>query len=282
MSVAKSSAYYRQKTFLPLEASVLSNESLTQQEHLLKLALTDGQSLGHKPLQFVMLGLYGMGEAPISITSAPSHDNTFKLCIRAAGQLTSQFQQLKPGATVAVRGPFGNGLSADTLIDRDLLFIAGGLGLAPLRSLINHVLAQRQHYGKVTILYGAKTPQDRLFINDLTNWSDNPQVAFHQIVDVADENWRGRVGVITKLFDVIDINPRTTTPIVCGPPVMYKFVIMKLLALGIAESRIYMSLERRMRCGLGRCGHCQINGRYVCQEGPVFTYMDSKRCQEAL
>ena len=270
------------QTFRPVPAKIVSIDVLTDKEKVFHLELPEGMNLGHKPMQFVMVSIFGLGEAPISITSSPSDDNTFDLCVRRVGLLTDRMHAMKPGDVLGIRGPFGNGAVLENIPGRDLLFVAGGLGLAPLRSLINQAHAKRDWAGKIHILYGCKNPEEQLFKGDLERWKDDPSIEFHQTVDVADESWKGNVGVITTLFDRIKISPRTTTPVICGPPIMYKFVIMKLLAMGIPERRIYMSLERRMRCGLGRCGHCQINGVYVCQEGPVFTYVDAKKFKEAL
>ncbi len=270
------------QTFTPVPAKIVAKKDITEKETIFTMELPEGMSLHHKPMQFVMVSIFGLGEAPISITSTPSDDNTFDLCVRRVGVLTEALHAMSPGDLVGVRGPFGNGAILENIPGRDLLFVAGGLGLAPLRSLINQTVEHRDFAGNVTILYGCKNPDEQLFLDDIAKWTDDPSIEFHQTVDVADESWKGNVGVITTLFDRIKINPRTTTPVICGPPIMYKFVIMKLLAMGIPERRIYMSLERRMRCGLGRCGHCQINGVYVCQEGPVFTYADAKKFKEAL
>ena len=163
-----------------------------------------------------------------------------------------------------------------------MLFAPGGLGLAPLRSLINQVLDERATFGRVIILYGAKRPQELLFRDELTAWTARSDVECHITVDRGDETWDGHVGVITTLFPEISIDPRNTTAVTCGPPIMYRFVLMELLGKGIPETQIYLSLERRMKCGVGKCGHCQINGLYCCQDGPVFTYAQIKGVEEAL
>jgi len=164
----------------------------------------------------------------------------------------------------------------------DVLFVAGGLGLAPARSLIQYVLDKRGDYGKVTILYGSRNPQERLFRSDVDEWVARADVDCLVTVDRADEAWKGNVGVITTLFSKVKINGAKTWAVLVGPPIMYKFAVLEALSAGISENRILCSLERRMKCGLGKCGHCQIGGIYVCQEGPVFPYAQIKRLREAI
>jgi NAD(P)H-flavin reductase len=165
---------------------------------------------------------------------------------------------------------------------KDMLFAAGGMGLPPLRSLINQVLDERGAFGRVIILYGSKNPDELLFKDELKEWAERDDVEFHMTVDRAGEDWTGNVGVITTLFPKITINPRNTVAATCGPPIMYRFVLMELLGKGIPETQIYLSLERRMKCGVGKCGHCQINDMYCCQDGPVFAYAQVKGLEEAL
>jgi NAD(P)H-flavin reductase len=189
---------------------------------------------------------------------------------------------LQPGDYLGIRGPFGKSFPIASMKGKDILFAAGGLGLAPLRSLINEVLDQRGSFGRVIILYGTKNPSEILFKDELLEWAEREDVEFHMTVDRGDENWRGHVGVITTLFPRVTLNPRNTVAATCGPPIMYRFVLMELLGKGIPESQIYLSLERRMKCGVGKCGHCQINDLYCCQDGPVFCYRDIKGLEEAL
>ena len=272
-----------ESVYLPVMARVLKTEQMTELEKLLTLQLPGGRSLGNEPGQFVECSLLGIGEAPISISSSPSRSNgTFELCIRRVGDLTSALHQLEPGDTLGVRGPFGNGFPVGRMRGKDVLFAAGGLGLAPLRSLINQVLDERGAFGRVIILYGTKHPTEVLFNEELQGWAARDDVEFHMTVDRADEDWTGNVGVITTLFPKVTINPRNTVAATCGPPIMYRFVLMELLGKGIPETQIYLSLERRMKCGVGKCGHCQINDLYCCQDGPVFTYAQVKGLEEAL
>ncbi len=227
--------------------------------------------------------MLGIGEAPISISSSPSRSNgTFEMCVRNVGDLTNAMHNLEPGALLGIRGPFGNPFPIDKMKGRDVLFVAGGLGLPPLRSLINQVLDERGYFGRVIILYGTNEPSRILFQDELSEWAEREDVEFLMTVDRGDENWQGNVGVITTLFPKITINPRNTVATVVGPPIMYRFVLMELLGKGIPETQIYLSLERRMKCGVGKCGHCQINELYCCQDGPVFRYADIKGLEEAL
>lgn len=272
-----------ESVYLPVMARVLKVEQMTTLERILTLQLPGGRSLGNEPGQFVMCSLMGIGEAPISITSSPSRSNgTFELCIRRVGDLTNALHKLEPGGVVGVRGPFGHGFPIARMRGKDMLFAAGGLGLAPLRSLINQVLDERGAFGRVIILYGTKHPSEVLFNLELQEWAKRDDVEFHMTVDRGSQDWTGNVGVITTLFPKVTINPRNTVAATCGPPIMYRFVLMELLGKGIPETQIYLSLERRMKCGVGKCGHCQINEFYCCQDGPVFAYAQIKGLEEAL
>jgi NAD(P)H-flavin reductase len=225
----------------------------------------------------------GVGEAPISVSSSPSRSNgMFEMCVRNVGDVTSALHRLQPGATLGVRGPFGRGFPTEKFRGKDVLFAPGGLGLAPLRSLINQVLDERALFGRVIILYGARTPSELLFKDELEEWGKRSDVELLLTVDRGDETWNGNVGVITTLFRHVSVYPRNTVAITCGPPVMYRFVLMELIGKGISEGNIYLSLERRMKCGVGKCGHCQINNVYACQSGPVFAYSEIKGLEEAL
>ena len=186
------------------------------------------------------------------------------------------------GGTVWVRGPFGRGFPVEKFRGKDMLFAPGGLGLAPLRSLINQVLDERAKFGRVIILYGARNPSELLFKNELAEWAKREDIELFVTVDRGDASWTGNTGVITTLFKHVTINPRNTIGVTCGPPVMYRFVLMEFFGKGIPEGNIYLSLERRMKCGIGKCGHCQINNVYACQSGPVFSYSEIKGLEEAL
>ncbi|HLE53310.1 MAG TPA: FAD/NAD(P)-binding protein [Anaerolineales bacterium] len=269
--------------FLPEMARIAQIEQLTALEKLFTIELPAGRSLDHRPGQFVEVSFLGIGEAPISISSSPSRSNgTFELCVRKAGDVTGALHRLMPGDRIGIRGPFGHGFPIEHFRGKDMLFAPGGLGLAPARSLINQVLDERAQFGRVIILYGARTPSELLFKDELKRWGERNDVELYLTVDRGDETWDGHIGVITTLFKDISINPRNTVAVTVGPPVMYRFVLMELLGKGIPEGNIWLSLERRMKCGVGKCGHCQINNIYTCQSGPVFSYRDIKGLEEAL
>ncbi len=269
--------------YIPSPAHIAKVEQLTALEKLFTIELPWGQSLGHEPGQFVEVSLLGIGEAPISISSSPSRSNgTFELCVRKVGDVTAAMHKLEAGATIGVRGPFGHGFQIDKMRGKDILFAPGGLGLAPARSLINQVLDERGSFGRVIILYGARNPSELLFKDELEIWSARSDIEFHVTVDRPDPTWTGNVGVITTLFKKVHVNPRNTVAVTVGPPIMYRFVLMELLGKGIPETQIWMSLERRMKCGVGKCGHCQINNLYCCQQGPAFTYAQIKGIEEAI
>ena len=243
----------------------------------------EGTRLAHRAGQFIQISLLGTGEIPISISSSPSRsDGVFEVCVRKVGDVTGAIHALREGEFVGIRGPFGMGFPLDKFNGKDILICAGGLGLAPARSVIYQVLDDRGAYGRVIILYGAKTPSELLFRDELDALSRRDDVELHVTVDRGDDDWRGNVGVVTRLFPRIAVDPRNTVAIAIGPPVMYRYVLMELLSKGIPEGKIWLSLERRMKCGIGKCGHCQMNHLYCCVDGPSFTYAQIKEVEEAL
>ncbi|MCX6002839.1 MAG: 4Fe-4S dicluster domain-containing protein [Chloroflexi bacterium] len=177
---------------------------------------------------------------------------------------------------VGIRGPFGNGFPISTMAGKDLLLGAGGTGLFPLRSLVQYVLDKRSSFGRMILLFGARSPSERLFVDDLAAWKQNPDIEFLETVDKGDKDWSGNVGVITTLISKVQFDPKKTVAVVVGPPIMYRFIIAELKKRDLADENIIVSLERRMKCGVGKCGHCQINNVYVCQEGPVFTLANQR------
>lgn len=269
--------------YLPVMAQIVDIRPITHLEKLFTIELPVGLSLNHVPGQFVELSIFGVGEAPFSISSSPSRSNgTFELCVRRAGQLTSALHKLDPGDKVGIRGPFGRGFPLRRFQGKDLLFLPGGLGLAPLRSLINQVLDERYNYDRVIILYGARNPSELLFQEEIDLWRKRGDIEVQVTVDRGDENWRGHVGVITTLIPEVELYAPNTVAFTVGPPVMYRFVLIELLGKGFREGNIWLSLERRMKCGVGKCGHCQINHLYTCVDGPCFTYAEIRSLEEAL
>jgi sulfite reductase subunit B len=268
--------------YLPRLAEIVRTEPLTKMEKLFEIKLQDGQELGHQPGQFVEVSLFGIGEAPISVSSSPTQKGSFELAVRGVGNVTKALHTLDRGAIVGIRGPFGKGFPVEEMKGKDILFVAGGIGLIPLRSLIQYVLAQRSNFGRVLVLFGAKTPAEQLFLGELSNWRVNKEMEYLETVDRTDGKWKGNVGVITTLFPKITIDPGKTVAVIVGPPVMYRFAILEAQVKGIPDDQILVSLERRMKCGVGKCGHCQINHLYVCQDGPVFRYARIKDLKEAI
>jgi NAD(P)H-flavin reductase len=268
--------------YVPEKATIKKITQLTETEKLFLVSIDSGRSLGHAPGQFVEVSLFGIGEGPISISSPPARDNTFELGVRAAGNLTRALHGLKSGDALGIRGPFGHGFPVENLMGKDLLFVAGGIGLVPLRSLIKYSLEHRDAFGRIIILFGSRSPKERLFTDELSEWSKRKDVEFLETVDRSDEGWTGNVGVITTLFKKITIDPRKTAVMIVGPPVMYKYALLEVKEKEVPRNNIFLSLERRMKCGLGKCGHCQINNYYVCQEGPVFAYPQIEEKEEAL
>jgi len=272
--------------YVPEKATITKVKQFTEKEKFYELELSSGKSLGHEPGQFVSVSLMGIGEAPISVSSPPSKNNKFELCVRAAGDVTNKLHTLKEGDELFIRGPFGKGFTEDILKKmkgKHLLFVAGGIGYVPLRSLINKVLEEKKNYKKISILYGCKTPADRMYVDELSAIAKlGGNVELLETVDNSNDGWHGNQGVITTLIPKVDLDPKNTVAVIVGPPIMYKFVLVSLLEQNIKKENIYMSLERRMKCGVGKCGHCQIDGIYVCQEGPVFNYSDLEDKEEAL
>ena len=273
---------------IPRSATLKRNEKLTAMEMLFEIELDDKKPLGHKPGQFVEVSIFGIGEAPISISSAPNASPTFELVVRKVGNVTSKLFAMSVGDKLGIQGPFGNGFDVKSLEKKHLLLSTGGLGIAPMRSLINYVLDKenRKKFKDIIILHGSKCPDEILFMDEIEEWKKVDDVRCELTVDqCADgECWTGCVGLITTLFPKIKLDKydsENTIAVIIGPPVMYKFVIQCLLTLGIPEENIFVSLERRMKCGVGKCGHCQINGVYVCKEGPVFNYSQIKHLPEA-
>jgi len=268
--------------YLPRVGKIVAAEMFTDTEKWYRIVLDDGEPFAYNPGQFVQCSIMGIGEAPISICSSPTEGNRFEMCVRNVGRLTNAMHQLDVGDTLGVRGPFGNGFDVRVGKGEDMLFVAGGLGLAPMRGFIKYTIDNRQDYGKITILVGAKSPDLLLFKHDLEEWQARPDVDCLVTVDKGDDSWSGRVGLITTLFPEVSIDPDRTTAVIVGPPIMFKFAVLEALAKGLHGHDILCSLERRMKCGLGKCGHCQIRHVYVCKEGPVFTYNQVHQLREGI
>ncbi len=233
-----------------------------------KLEPLDGE-IRFKPGQFVMISVFGIGEAPFAIVSSPGNSKHIEISVRAVGNVTRALHRLKRGDVVGIRGPLGNEFPLERLKGRDILVLAGGTGLLGVAALLWHIYEDRGRYGDVILLYGAREPRELIRLYDLEVWKERLDVRL--TVDKGDASWKGHVGLVTSLLDSVAPLSRDTVAIACGPPVMLKATYEKLLSLGLTPTRIYVSLERQMKCGIGKCGRCMLsNGMFVCKDGPVF------------
>jgi len=241
------------------------------------------QSAFHRfrPGQFAQVSLFGVGEFPTSLPPSPTESETF-FTVRRVGSCTSALHQLKAGEKFAVRGPYGNGFPMEQYHGKNLVFVAGGIGLIPLRSVIVYALANRDKFQRIQIFHGAKTPKELMYVPKLREWEQTPGVECYLTVDRAPATWTGNVGVVGSLFKKpgVHVPVENTIAFVCGPPIMFRFVIRDLLGMGFEERHIVSTLERYMKCGVGKCGHCCIGVAYVCVDGPVFTYEQIKKLGE--
>ncbi len=274
-------------TYIPVCARIVRRYPLTKDVKFFQIRfcqLERAMNFMYKPGQFMMMSVPGIGEAPFSISSTPSRPGLLEFGIRKVGKVTDAIFRLEENGSVYLRGPYGNGFPLEKMQGRDLVIVAGGIGSVPLRSLILYALDNRDKFGQIYFLYGARTPEDMLFRDELLAMRERKDFECLLTVDKDEEGtWPCYTGVVTKLFDKIKgIDPDRTIAAVCGPPVIYKFVIDELLKLKIPKHQILMTLERRMKCGVGKCGHCVIGYVYTCIEGPVFTYWDVIRMRELI
>jgi NAD(P)H-flavin reductase len=224
------------------------------------------------PGQFSMLWIFGVGELPISISGDPAKHNRLVYTVRSVGQATHALVSQSVGSSVGVRGPLGTGWPSDAARGKDVIIVAGGIGLAPLRPLVYHVLANRKEYGRLVILYGARSPRELLYRKELASWARNCETQVLVTVDYGGLAWRGHVGVVTTLFKYARLQPAHSVAMVCGPEIMMRFVTRELETHGLRRDDIYLSMERNMKCAVGFCGHCQYGPYFICKDGPVFRY----------
>ena len=273
--------------FLPEPARIVRMYPLTEDVKFFQVRLVDIEkslSFQYRPGQFAMISVLGAGEAPFSISSTPSRPGLLEFCIRQTGTVTWAIFNLKENDLIGVRGPYGNGFPIEKMEGKDILIVMGGLGAAPLRSVLLYCLDNRDLFGRVILLHGAKRPGEMIFLQEFLDLKKRSDLECYLTVDQDDTGqWVDNVGVVTTLFPQLkEINPNQTVALVCGPPVMYKFVIQELLKLNIPKDQILMTLERRMKCGVGKCGHCAIDYIYTCLDGPVFTYWDVIHMRELI
>ena len=269
--------------FLPFPAEIVDLETLNGDTKLYRIRFADEQmqrDFSFKPGQFVEISIAGIGEAPISISSSPNLKDYFELCIKKVGRLTEVLHKMKEGDIVGIRGPYGNGFSVEQLYGMNVIFIAGGIGLAPLRSLIEQVIYEREKFGFLKIFVGARTPADIIFKKEFEKWRERAEVEV--TVDRGNENWQGHVGFVSELVAHSEIMPNSCA-VICGPPAMFDPTVEQLRKKGIEEMKVAISAERKMKCGVGKCGHCIAGGEtYICLEGPVFNYEEYQKISSFL
>jgi len=236
-----------------------------------------GRSVAPSPGQFDMLYAFGVGEVPISTSGCRSGDGSLIHTVRAVGAVTRALCDAEPGTTIGVRGPFGTVWPLQEAVGGDLVIVAGGIGLAPLRPALYHALCNRGDYAQVSLLVGARTPRDLLYTDEIELWRGRDDLELGVTVDAAPADWVGDVGVVTRLIPNAGYDPSHATALVCGPELMMSFTVRALLERGMPRERIYVSLERDMRCGVGHCGHCQLGPVLICRDGPVFRYDEVER-----
>ncbi len=258
----------------PAPYRVTANEPETDDTRTLRLAPVEGRRLDYSPGQFTMIYAFGAGEVPISISGDPSDWPELVQTIRAVGSATRSLCELREGEEVGIRGPFGRGWPEDGVGEGegDLVLIAGGLGMAPLRPALLGAMRNRSRFRRLILLYGGREPEQLVFREELESWQRSSELECELIVDIARSGWRGRVGVVPSLIGRVDLDAERTTALVCGPEVMMGFTAEALLAAGIAPERLYVSMERNMRCAVGHCGHCQWGRDFICRDGPVFDW----------
>jgi len=232
----------------------------------------DANGSSFRPGQFSMLWVFGVGELPISISGDPSDHAQLVYTVRSVGEATNSLVTQSVGSSIGVRGPFGAGWPVEAACGRDVILVAGGIGLAPLRPVIYDVLHRRQDFGRLVILYGARSPRDLLYRKEMAAWARHRNTQVLITVDYGGMSWRGHVGVVTTLFKYARLKPANSVAMVCGPEIMMRYVARELTSHGLSETDVYLSMERNMKCAVGFCGHCQYGPHFICKDGPVFTY----------
>lgn len=262
----------RANPFIPYAATISAVRELTLDVNLFQVEFGDGGGFAYQPGQFAFLSAFGVGEAPFSITSLHAGDGPMEFAIRRVGTVSAALHDMEPGSLVGVRGPFGNCFPLDDFKGKNLVIIGGGIGLAPLRPIIKTTLGHRGDYGDVLIIYGARTPQDLVFAPEFEDWAAVPGTRLELTVDREGPGWEGRVALVPAVIKELQPAAENAVAIICGPPIMIRFVLAELKALGFENHQIVTTLESKMKCGMGKCARCNIGEKYVCQDGPVFTF----------
>ncbi len=260
--------------YKPVKATV--DKVITESPTIKTFVLLPEKEFSFKTGEFIELTLNGYGEAPFTPSSSPLETRRLEVTIMKAGYVTEKIHALKKGEVVGIRGPFGRGYPVEKFYDKEIVIVGGGCGFAPIRSLMYNLMAEKEKFRKVTLCYGAKTPEECIYEPFVDELRRTERFEVYRSVDRADEKWDEKEGVVTVLLENLKIDIKNSVAVVCGPPVMMKFGTLKLLEMGYPESDIYLSMEKNMSCGLGKCGHCMMGKYYVCKDGPVFTYDEIK------
>ena len=264
--------------YSPIEAVI--EDIIVETPTIKTFMVRPGQEFSFRTGQFIELTLPGAGEAPFTPSSDPNCKDKIEVTIMNAGRVTQMLHNAGKNTTVGIRGPYGKGYPLDRFSGKDILIVGGGVGLAPLRSLLFSLFSRIDNYNKVILRYGARTPHDIVYKQMIPEWSKIKNVDVLVTVDVGEPGWGGNVGLVTTVLKDLPLEIKNAVAIVCGPPIMMKFATLKLLDLGFAHSDIYLSMEKNMSCGLGKCGHCRMGRYYTCKDGPVFTYEEIKEIPE--
>jgi sulfhydrogenase subunit gamma (sulfur reductase) len=271
--------------YVPEIATITKIEQMSPTEKLFDIKIDNPESqkaFDFLPGQFIELTVFGLGEAPFSIPSSPNNKDYFQLCIRDIGNVSGALHRMKPGDKIGIRGPFGKGyFPFEKMKGKDVLIVVGGLGLAPVMPLIHTILEDRENYKRLVIIYGSTDPENILFKKEIEDWKKRDDIELCLTVDNPDETWQGEVGVCTNLIPGIDCDSDSYA-VVCGPPVMYKFVVSEFEKKCIKPENIFLSLERRMECGVGKCNHCHVGNKLSCIDGPVFSLWEIRNLKEAI
>ena len=271
--------------YLPWIATITEVRPETPDTSTFVVAIDNSQlreSFTYLPGQFAELSIFGVGECPVGIASSPTWEGALEFCVRAVGTVTNAIHDLDVGDKLGVRGPLGNSWPTSEIEGKDLLFIGGGIGLPPLRSLIHYVLDNRERYGAVEIIYGARSPQDLVYKQELKQWEEQSDVDLYVTVDAGDGTWEGPVGFVPPFLREINPTPENKVAFTCGPPIMIKLVVEALEEMGYVDANIVTTLEMKMKCGVGKCGRCNIGDRYICRDGPVFSFEQLRQIPGAL
>ena len=252
-------------TYVPRTAELIESIEENALERTFVFELLDGQPMPYNPGQFMLVTVFGAGEAPFTLCSMPGDDARIRMTVRRypGGRVTEALHDMQPGGHVGIRGPFGNGFAMEMMRGRDVLVVAGGIGMAPQRGLIEAILNDREQFGKLTVFYGTASPEQMLYNDLMAEWLERDDIDLRMTIDRPHPDWSGHVGLITTLFEDIEVDALMTSATIVGPPVMYRFVIMECENLGLNPEYIFLSLERRMSCGVGKCGHCAITVSYT-------------------